>query len=145
MLIKRRDLLSQSAAGFAALSAGAPLFLPRSAAASEKKADGRILVVVEMAGGNDGLNTVVPHGDPLYWKNRPGIGVGAKDALKLNDYSGLHPRMTGFKSLFDQGRLAILQGIGYPNPNRSHSARWTSGRRPEPKKKTRRTAGSAAA
>jgi uncharacterized protein (DUF1501 family) len=120
MTIKRRDLLTRSASGFAALSAGAPIFLTRSAAASEKKADGRILVVIEMAGGNDGLNTVIPHGDPLYKKNRPGIGVGAGEVLKLDSYSGFHPRMTGFKSLFDQGRLAILQGIGYPNPNRSH-------------------------
>src|SRR5262245_51223402 len=120
MTIKRRDLLTRSAAGFAVLSAGPPLFLARSAAASEKKADGRILVVIEMAGGNDVLNTVVPHGDPLYKKNRPGIGVNPGEVLKLNDYSGLHPRMAGFKKLFDEGRLAILQGVGYPNPNRSH-------------------------
>jgi len=120
MLIKRRDLLTQSAAGFAALSAAPPLFLARSAAASEKKADGRILVVVEMAGGNDVLNTVIPFGDPLYRKNRPGIGVGDGEVLKLDKYVGFHPRMTGFKKLFDQGQLAVLQGVGYPNPNRSH-------------------------
>src|SRR5687767_14101198 len=101
MLIKRRDLLSRSAAGFAALSAGPPLFFARSAAASEKKSDGRILVVVEMAGGNDGLNTVIPFGDPLYKKNRPAVAVGEKEVLKLDKYVGLHPRMIGFKSLFD--------------------------------------------
>jgi uncharacterized protein (DUF1501 family) len=134
MLIKRRDLLSRSAAGFAALSAAPPLFLSRSAMASEKKSDGRILVVVEMAGGNDGLNTVIPHGDPLYKKNRPSLAVAPNDALKLDGYSGLHPRMTGFKSLFDEGRLAVVQGVGYPNPNRSHFRSmdiWQSGKAEE--------------
>jgi uncharacterized protein (DUF1501 family) len=120
MLIKRRDLLTRSAAGIAALSASPPAFLARSAAASEKKADGRILVVVEMAGGNDGLNTVIPFGDPAYRKNRPGVGIPDGEVLKLDKYVGFHPRMTGFKKLFDEGRLAVLPGIGYPNPNRSH-------------------------
>jgi len=80
----------------------------------------RILVVVEMASGNDGLNTVIPFRNDIYYKARPSLAVRASDVLKLNDEVGLHGSMTGFKSLWDQGKLAIVQGCGYPNPNRSH-------------------------
>jgi uncharacterized protein (DUF1501 family) len=80
----------------------------------------RILVVVEMAGGNDGLNTVIPFRNDIYYKARPALAVRAADVLKLNDEIGLHTSMTGFKSIWDQGKLAIVQGCGYPNPNRSH-------------------------
>ncbi len=81
-----------------------------------------ILLVIQMGGGNDGLNTVIPYGSPEYYKARPGIGVPERDCLKLSgaDGIGLHPQLTGFKDIFDQGGLAIIQGIGYPNPNRSH-------------------------
>ena len=79
--------------------------------------DSRIL---QMAGGNDGINTVIPHGSDHYYKARPRIGIAAKDVLKLNDFVGLHPNLTGFKELYDAGQLAVVQGVGYPNPNRSH-------------------------
>lgn len=82
--------------------------------------DQPILVVLQMAGGNDGLNTVVPFADDLYHKARPIIGIKQEQVLKLNDYAGLHPKLTGLKGLYDQGHLAIVQGVGYPNPNRSH-------------------------
>jgi len=80
-----------------------------------------ILVIVQLGGGNDGLNTVIPYTDPTYYKARPGIGI-AKDKLhKLGKSDvGLHPAMTGMKSLFDDGVLSLVQGVGYPNPNRSH-------------------------
>ena len=82
--------------------------------------DSTILVVLQMAGGNDGLNTVVPFTNDHYHKARPRIGVAAKDVIKLNDQLGLNPGLSGFKSLYDAGQLGIIQGVGYPNPNRSH-------------------------
>ena len=102
--------------------------------------DERILVVVQLSGGNDGLNTVIPYGDPEYHAARPSIALGepgkAKNggaALELDRDRGigLHPNLTGLKELHDDGRLAVVAGVGYPNPNRSHFASmdiWQSGR-----------------
>lgn len=114
----RRQFLSTSAASVLAFQQAAPSFL--HAAAHDQSADGRILVVIELAGGNDGLNTVIPHRHDVYQKSRPELGFRSSDVLELNSELGLHPTMTGFKSLFDDGQLAIVQGVGYPNPNRSH-------------------------
>lgn len=80
----------------------------------------RIMVVVEMTGGNDGLNTVVPYRNDVYHKLRPTLALSADRTLKLNDELGLHNSMTGMKRIWDNGQLAIVQGCGYPNPNRSH-------------------------
>jgi hypothetical protein len=82
--------------------------------------DSPILVVLQMAGGNDGLNTVIPFTNDFYFKERPALHIPAKAVLRLNDQFGLHPGMHGFKALFDEGRLSIVHGAGYPNPNRSH-------------------------
>ena len=82
--------------------------------------DARILVVLQLAGGNDGLNTVVPFADDIYYRSRPKLGIPADKILKLDNYAGLNGKLTGLKSLFDEGHLAIVQGVGYPNPNRSH-------------------------
>jgi uncharacterized protein (DUF1501 family) len=82
--------------------------------------DGTILVVLQMAGGNDGINTVVPYANDYYHKARPRIGLPADKVLKMTDQVGFHPAMTGFKSLYDSGNLSVVQGVGYPNPNRSH-------------------------
>jgi len=101
---------------FSALQAGAA----EKATQIETGRDATILVVLQMAGGNDGINTVVPYANDFYHKARPKIGLKAGDVLKLNDQVGLHPAMTGFKELYDAGQLAIIQGVGYPNPNRSH-------------------------
>lgn len=84
---------------------------------SKKK---NILVVLQLSGGNDGLNTVVPFGDPNYAKLRPQLGIPATDVLKLTDSVGLHPSLGKVKSLYDSGKVAVVQGVGYPNPNRSH-------------------------
>ena len=80
----------------------------------------RILVVVQLAGGNDGLNTVVPYEYDQYYQFRPQIAIPKKDVLRLDQGVGLHPAATGLKALYDAGHLAILQGIGYPNADRSH-------------------------
>lgn len=82
--------------------------------------DDPILVVLQLAGGNDGLNTLVPYGNDFYRRARPNLGLAAKDVLRINDEFGFHPALTGLKSLLDDGDLAVWQGVGYPNPNRSH-------------------------
>jgi uncharacterized protein (DUF1501 family) len=80
----------------------------------------RILVVLELSGGNDGLNTLIPVHDDAYYKARPKIGVSKAETLKLDDKFSLHPACTGLQSLFKEGQLAIVHGCGYPNPNLSH-------------------------
>jgi uncharacterized protein (DUF1501 family) len=81
----------------------------------------RRLIVVQLSGGNDGLNTVIPYRDDLYFKARPSLALKETDGiLPLSNDLGLHPKMTGLKSLYDQGQLAVLNAVGYPNPDRSH-------------------------
>lgn len=82
--------------------------------------DDRVLVVVQLAGGNDGLNTVVPVRNDDYRKGRPRLAIAAGDTLRIDDELGFHPAAKGLKSLYDDGLLGIVQGLGYPNPNRSH-------------------------
>jgi uncharacterized protein (DUF1501 family) len=77
-------------------------------------------VVVQLDGGNDGLNTVVPFRDDEYHKQRPRLGLSTKELLKVDDHVGLHPALDPFAKLLEQDRLAIVQSVGYPNPNRSH-------------------------
>ncbi len=89
-------------------------------AADQPGAADTILVVIEMAGGNDGLNTVIPFKDSAYEKARPKLQQTAAKVLKVNDDLGLHPAMTGFARLLERSQLGIIQGVGYPNPNRSH-------------------------
>lgn len=79
-----------------------------------------VLVIVQLAGGNDGLNTIVPVRNDLYYKNRPMLGIDRKAALGLGDDFALHPALAGLKSLYDDGLLGVIHGVGYPNPNRSH-------------------------
>jgi uncharacterized protein (DUF1501 family) len=115
----RRELLK---VGFG-LSASMPAFVSRmafaEAGASSKLPDDNILVVVQLSGGNDGLNTVVPLGADPYFKARPNIAL--KDNLhSLSDEFGLNPGMTAFKQLYEEGHLGVIHGCGYPQPNRSH-------------------------
>ncbi len=79
-----------------------------------------VLVVVQMGGGNDGLNTIVPWSDDAYHRVRPAIGVGARDVLRIDDRIGFNPALKGLRALFDEGRVAVVQAVGYPSPNRSH-------------------------
>jgi uncharacterized protein (DUF1501 family) len=122
-MLTRRGFLGRTAAGasFLSLSGAAPALFAR-AAESAKSADrnDHVLVVVELAGGNDGLNTVIPFEDDLYYKNRPTLGIPKGEVLKLGDQIGLHPAMPLAQELFKDGKLAIVQGVGYPEPNRSH-------------------------
>lgn len=79
-----------------------------------------VLVVIQLSGGNDGLNTVVPYADKTYYTLRPTIGITEDKVLKLDDHMGLNPSLTGLQELYQQGKVAIIQNVGYPNPNRSH-------------------------
>ncbi len=79
-----------------------------------------VLVVLQLSGGNDALHSLVPYGDPHYVDNRPAVRVPEDQVLPINDYMGFNPAMAPIKELFDQGKVAIIQGVGYPNPNRSH-------------------------
>ncbi len=126
----RREFLRGTVLG-SALSWTVPTFLANTFASLHADAadsatqivtgkDSNILVVLQMAGGNDGLNMVVPFADDNYHKARPRLGIAKKDVLQLNDTVGLHPGMTGLKELYDAGQLGVVQGVGYPNPNRSH-------------------------
>ncbi len=123
MTSNRREFLKQvGAAGVVSLSATPPQFLASAAdlAATATNRDQRVLVLLQLAGGNDGLNSLIPYGDPAYYKARPGIGIPKNQVLRINDYVGLHPRLVGLKELYDEGNLAIVQGVGYPQTDRSH-------------------------
>lgn len=120
----RRDFLKTTVGASSLLAVGGvvPEFLANTAIAAdkaEKKLD-TVLVVIELTGGNDGLNTVAPYGDDLYHKARPTLAFKKNEVQKLDDYHGLHPSMGEMKRLFDDKRLAVIQGVGYPNPDRSH-------------------------
>jgi uncharacterized protein (DUF1501 family) len=126
----RREFLRTTMLG-GALSWTVPVFLADTFSALNADArdsatqtvtgrDGTILVVLQMAGGNDGLNTVVPYANDDYHRARPRLGLSAADVLKLDGNIGLHRSLQGFKSLYDAGQLSVVQGVGYPNPNRSH-------------------------
>ncbi len=120
----RREFLGLSSKGIGllAFSQYAPQFLVQStlAATPAPEQDRSILVIVQLAGGNDGLNTLIPFADAEYYRLRPTIGITKDKVLATSDTTGLHPAMTGLHRLYGEGKLAIVQNVGYPNPNRSH-------------------------
>jgi uncharacterized protein (DUF1501 family) len=115
--LTRRGLI-QAGAGTALGIAAAPFMLAPAAMAQER--EGRILVVLELSGGNDGLNTVVPYADDAYYRLRPQIGIRKEKLRKLDDHFGLNAGMVGMERLFKNGRLAVVHGCGYANPSFSH-------------------------
>jgi uncharacterized protein (DUF1501 family) len=103
---------------------------PLVGSVAEAADDGRILVVVELSGANDGLNTVVPYADDAYYRARPKLGIRAEKLRKLDDRFGLQPTMVGFERLYKDGHLAIVHGVGYDHPSFSHfssMAYWHTG------------------
>lgn len=103
--------------------ASASLFVPKFLKAMEHTMvppGNKVLVIIQLSGGNDGLNTVIPYRNDIYYKLRPSLGIQREKALSLTDETGLHPAMTGMKALYDDGGMGILQNVGYPNPDRSH-------------------------
>jgi uncharacterized protein (DUF1501 family) len=121
-MTNRRDFLKVSS--LVGLGATVPTFLARTAFAapdaSKPGAKDTILVVVQLTGGNDGLNTVIPYKDDLYPSYRPTIKVPADRVKKVNDSIGLHPSLEGFAGLLEDQSLCVVQGVGYPNPSQSH-------------------------
>lgn len=116
MLLKRRDFLKVSSLATASLMM--PNFLKSMALPEALATDNRILVVLQFSGGNDGLNTIIPTRNDIYFRERENIAI--KDALKLTDEAGINPGLSYFKELFDGGELAVLNNVGYPNPDKSH-------------------------
>ena len=123
----RREFLTGSLT-FLSTASVLPVFLGNTARVSagpepltrRNNDSDRILVMVQLTGGNDGLNTIIPYENDLYYKCRRRIAIAKKDVLPLENGLGLHPAARGLKALYDDGKLAIVQGVGYPNPNRSH-------------------------
>lgn len=117
----RRGFLERTLVGGASVTVAA--HAPHGwlhAAAGQAAQQERILVVIQLSGGNDGLNTLVPYRDPAYYRARPKLAVPADDLLKIDDNLGLHPSTQALAGLLNQSRLCIVQGVGYPKPNRSH-------------------------
>jgi uncharacterized protein (DUF1501 family) len=117
-MLTRRDFLRTST--LIALAPTVPGFLARTAQAALLERDGRILVVIQLDGGNDGINTVVPFKDDGYGRHRKALRLPADQLIKVNDQVGLHPAMREAGKLLESQRLAVLPSVGYPNPNRSH-------------------------
>jgi uncharacterized protein (DUF1501 family) len=122
--LNRREMLRAGLSGLS-MTAGTALCTgvfghAAAALAAEADSNGKILVVLELSGGNDGLNTVVPYGDDAYYKHRPKIGIAKKDVRKIDDHFGFNRGMVGFERLFKEGKLAIVHGCGYDNPSFSH-------------------------
>ena len=126
MSYTRRNFLKATLGSSALLSLtpAAPNFLVRSmiAAAHRRNERNTVLVVVQLSGGNDGLNTVVPYEDDEYARNRPTLRLSPNEIHKINSLLGFHPRMGAFMRLYEQGHLSIIQGVGYPNTDRSHES-----------------------
>jgi uncharacterized protein (DUF1501 family) len=117
-MLTRRGFLQSSS--LLALAPAVPLFLARTARAAGADKDGRVLVVVQLDGGNDALNTLVPHADPEYARLRPRLKIAPGRLVQLTDAIGLHPSLKPLDRVLQAGELAAVAGVGYPNPNRSH-------------------------
>jgi uncharacterized protein (DUF1501 family) len=120
-MFSRRQFLTRTlhASSLVALAPVVPQFVARTAQAAAPGKD-NILVVVELTGGNDGVNTVIPYADDLYHKARPTLRQTRDVVVRLTDHVGLHSAMRGLQPLWDAGHLAVVQGVGYPNPDLSH-------------------------
>ncbi len=118
MLIRRKEFIQ--AGSLATASLMLPKFLKAFEGGSMVPPGNKVVVILQLSGGNDGLNTVIPYRNDLYFKARPKLGIERIKALALTDEVGLNPALTGFKDLFDEGHLSILNNVGYPNPDRSH-------------------------
>src|SRR5450755_4642952 len=118
MLINRRKFLTLGSL------ATSGLMLPKFLKAFEGSAcilgGNKVLVVLQLSGGNDGLNTLIPFRNDIYYRERPSLAISKEKTLALNDDAGIHPSLSHLKTLHDEGNLAILNNVGYPNPDRSH-------------------------
>jgi uncharacterized protein (DUF1501 family) len=118
MYIKRKEFLQIGSLATASMML--PKFLKAFEASNMVPFGNKVVVILQLSGGNDGLNTVIPVRNDLYYKARPKLGITKDKTLSITDDAGLHPALTAFKNLHDDGHLAILNNVGYPNPDRSH-------------------------
>lgn len=117
--MKRRDFLRNTSLASASLLI--PSFLkPLEAQALSRMSGYRNLVIIQLSGGNDGLNTVIPYASDIYYKKRKTIAIPQNELIKLNDFQGLNPNMNALREIYDQGWMGIINSVGYPNPDRSH-------------------------
>src|SRR5688572_26564821 len=118
MIIKRKEFLQVGSL------ATASLFLPKFLKAMENKSavppGNKVVVILQLSGGNDGLNTVIPVRNDIYYRNRPKLGIEKSRAISLSDEVALHPELKLFADAYNDGSMAILNSVGYPNPDRSH-------------------------
>jgi len=115
----RRRFLQNTALASGALMI--PAFLkPFEALAKSDLTGYKNLVIIQLSGGNDGLNTIVPYGNDIYYQKRSTIAINQNDVVKLNDIQGLNPSLSALKEIYDQGWMSIINSVGYPNPDRSH-------------------------
>jgi uncharacterized protein (DUF1501 family) len=120
-MIDRRQFLARTlkTSSLVALNATAPGFVTRTARAATPGKES-VLVVLELSGGNDGLNTVIPYADDLYHKARPTLRLTKEQVVRVDDHVGLHPALRPLEPMLRNGQVAVVQGVGYPNPDRSH-------------------------
>ena len=117
--MRRRDFLKSSAVASASMMMPAFLKADMTFPAYGSRS-GKILVVIQLSGGNDGLNTVIPHRNDIYYRERPTLSIPRKEVLRLDMDLGLHPSMSHLRELYNNGELSIINNVGYPNPDRSH-------------------------
>src|SRR5688500_3030201 len=118
MLIKRRQFIQVGS--LATASFLVPKFLRAFEGNAMVPAGNKVVVILQLSGGNDGLNTVIPVRNDIYYRSRPKLGIVKEKALTLTDEVGLHPQLTAFADAYNDGALGILNSVGYPNPDRSH-------------------------
>jgi len=118
MYFKRKEFIQLGS--LATASVFMPQFLKAFESGKLVPPGNKVTVIIQLSGGNDGLNTVIPYRNDLYFSNRPKLGIQKNAALSLTDEAGLHPSLTAFKELYDDGSLGIFNSIGYPNPDKSH-------------------------
>ncbi|MBV7531674.1 DUF1501 domain-containing protein [Chitinophaga sp. sic0106] len=117
-IINRRRFLQVGSLASAAMMM--PKFLKALERGELVPPGNKVLVIVQLSGGNDGLNTIIPYRNDIYYKERPSLGIKREKALSLTDELGIHPSLTGLKALYDEGAMGVLNNVGYPNPDRSH-------------------------
>ena len=149
-MLSRRDFIKGSFASGVALvtiGGGVNSLLKDSVAFAQENPgevvpnNGKILILVQLAGGNDGDRTLIPYGSSAYYSARSATAIAAEDVLSLNSDVGLHPNLTGIKGLWDEGKMAVVQGVGYPDQNFSHFKSMPSGSTPT-RRSSNATAGS---
>jgi uncharacterized protein (DUF1501 family) len=118
MLINRRKFLTLGS--LATGSIMLPTFLKAFEGPVRRISDHNVLVILQLSGGNDGLNTIIPVRNDIYYRERPALAIAREKTISMTDEAGLHPSLTSLKALYDEGNLAVLNNVGYPNPDRSH-------------------------